>query len=195
MNLLDRIRDHKEELVKAAEESPFIVFLCGPTLDSKKPAPSSVLRASLTERLVAEGFEVVLGEDDGLEEARLDLGINAQDNELEFIRRHCNAVIVIADSVGAFCELGLFSWHFVHDNGVIKNGSPNTDFIVLVDQQYEKAKSYLKEGPVNAVLGFGQAHFVDFSKYAADEIILRLKSRRGVLTVDRRGRPPKGGDK
>lgn len=107
MNLLDRIRDHKEELVKAAEESPFIVFLCGPTLDTENPEPSAALRASLTERLVAEGFEVVLGEDDGLEEARLDLGINAQDNELEFIRRHCNAVIVIADSVGAFCELGL----------------------------------------------------------------------------------------
>ena len=192
MSLLEKIKSHKEELVKAAEESPFIVFLCGPTLNTDDPKPPAVLRNSLKEKLDEEGFEVVLGEDDGLEDARLQLGINAQDNELEFIRHYCNAVIVVAASVGSFCELGLFSWHFVHENGVIENGS-NTDFIVLVDHQFEEDKSYLNEGPVNAVLGFGQAHFVDFSKYTADEIIRRLKSRRGVLTVDRRGRPPKGG--
>jgi hypothetical protein len=188
MNLLERIRNHKEGLVEAAEESPFIVFLCGPTLDDADPKPPAVLRADLMGRLMDEGFEVVLGENDGLENARLGLGINAQDNELEFIRRHCNAVIVIAASVGAFCELGLFSWHFVHENGVIENGS-NTDFIVLVDQKFEGDISYLNEGPVNAVAGFGQAHFVDFRTFAAEGIISRLKSRRGVLTVDRRGRP------
>lgn len=166
MNLIDRLRDHKEALLEAAEESTFIVFLCGPKLEDKKL--SSTLRASIKSQLESNGFEVVLGEDDGLENTRLHLGINAQDNELEFIRRYCNAVIVIADSVGAFCELSLFSWHFVHENGVIENGS-STDFIVLVDRQYESDKSYLNEGPINAIAGFGQVHFVDFATYTTDQ--------------------------
>lgn len=192
MDLGELFKDHKEQLVSAAKDSPFVVFLCGPTLKDDDPKPAATLRASLKKKLLDEGFEVVLGEDDGLEDTRLDLGINAQDNELEFIR-YCNAIIVIADSVGAFCELGLFSWHYVHEQGVINNAY--TDFILLVDQQYETDKSYLNEGPFNAVWGFGLAVFVDFSEYAADKIISRLKSRRGVLTVDRRGRPPKGGSK
>lgn len=188
MDLKARIESHKDELVRASEDSPFIVFLCGPTLKAEEPKPSAILRAQLKELLEAEGFQVVLGEDEGLEDVQLDLGINAQDNELEFIRKHCNAVIVIADSVGAFCELGLFSWHFVHKNGVIKS---DTDFILLVDQEYESDKSYLNEGPFNAVAGFGQAQFVNLGDYPCDQVIARLKSRRGVFTVDRRGRPPK----
>ena len=187
MNLVDKLRGHKEELVAAAGEVSFVVFLCGPTLNEEARTPSASLRENIRERLEKEGFEVVLGEDDGLEDARLSLGINAQDNELEFIRNHCNAVIIIADSVGAFCELGLFSWHFVHEAGVIENGS-RTDFIVLVDGQYQTHRSYLNEGPVNAVKGFGLAHFVDFSTYDVDDIVRRFKSRRGVLTIDQRGR-------
>jgi len=179
---------HAAELIKASQDSPFFVFLCGPTLNGRDPKPSARLRTQLKEQLEKEGFQIVLGEDEGLENARLNLGINAQDNELEFIRKHCNAVIVIADSVGAFCELGLFSWHFVHENGVIGN---HTDFILLVDQQYRNKKSYLNEGPFNAVAGFGYAQFANLSEYRCDEIITRLKSRRGVFTVDRRGRPQK----
>ena len=162
MDLKARIESHKDELVEAAQDSPFIVFLCGPTLDARDPQPSARLRAQLKERLEEEGFQVVLGEDAGLEDVRLHLGVNAQDNELEFIRKHCNAVIVIADSVGSFCELGLFSWHFVHDNGVIQN---STDFILLVDQRYRNEKSYLNEGPFNAVAGFGQALFANLGEY------------------------------
>ena len=182
MNLLDHIRDHKERLLRVADESSFVVFLCGPALNNDEK-PSSGLRARLKERLELEGFEVVLGEDEGLEDARLRLGINAQDNELEFIRRSCNAIIVIADSEGAYCELGLFSWHVVHKSGVIKNGT-NADLIVLVDQKYENHTSYLNEGPVAAARGFGQVYFIDFESYTADEIVSRLRARRGVLTAD-----------
>jgi hypothetical protein len=193
MNLQERIKTHRRDLEQAATASPFVVFLCGPTLKTDQPKPSSQLRRALSEALVSEGFEVVLGEDDGLEETRLDFGVNAQDNELEFIRRHCNAVIVIADSVGAFCELGLFSWHFVHERGLIKSGT-NADFIVLVDEQFERDKSYLNEGPVRAVQGFGQALFVDFGTYDVAGIVQRFKARRGVQTMDRRGRP-RGGNR
>lgn len=183
----DILRKHKEALVEAANSQPFVVFLCGPSLKPGQDKPSAHLRASLLKKLGDEGFIVVLGEDDGLENARVHGGINAQDNELEFVSNECNAVVLIADSVGSYCELGLFSWHAVHADGSIVNGT-RADLIVLVDEEYEADKSYLNEGPVNAVMGFGRALYVDFRAYTGDEVVTRLRSRRGVYTVDRRGR-------
>ncbi|MGE0735611.1 MAG: hypothetical protein AB7P50_12740 [Alphaproteobacteria bacterium] len=190
MSVSGAIESHRGELIAAASGLPFIVFLCGPSLRQTRCRPSARLRERLYRDLAAAKFEVILGEDDGLENSRLDLGINAQDNELEFIRSYCNAVVIIADSVGAFCELGLFSWHFVHRDGVLrKNG--NTDCIVLINEKYKKYRSYLNEGPAAAVNGFGKLEFVNFAAYDSNDIIKRLSSRRGVMTMDRRGRPRK----
>jgi hypothetical protein len=114
------VQQHTDELVEAASDTAFVVFLCGPTL-SDHTKPSANLRRKIKEGLEAARFDVILGEDDGLEEARLKVGLNAQDNELEFIRKSCNAVVLLADSVGSFCELGLFSWHFAHAAGVLSD--------------------------------------------------------------------------
>lgn len=177
-----RIKKHKDNLVRSASKAPFIVFLCGPAMASK--TPPAILRERLRKQLTSHGIDVVLGEDDGLEDARLGLSVNAQDNELEFIRSHCNAVVIIAASVGSFCELGLFSWHCVHEDGVI-----SADMIVLIDKEYSNAKSYLNQGPVAAVHGFGQALFVDFDAYDGDDVVTRLLSRRATSIMDRRGKP------
>lgn len=182
---------HKAGLDQAAEENPFIVFLCGPTL-SDLSKPSAKLRLDLKKALEAEKFEVVLGEDDGLEDGRVAVGVNAQDNELEFISTSCNAVILIADSVGAFCELGLFSWHFVHTGGKLKKTRGQTEFFLLLDEKFSDAKSYLKEGPTRAVNGFGTVLYVDFSSFDANPVLARMRDRRGVMIVDnKRGRPRK----
>ena len=180
-NLQNHIATHEADLFKVTADSDFLVFLCGPSLKESKP--SARLRRQLKKRLEQENFEVVLGEDDGLEDARLNVGLNAQDNELEFIRKHCQAVIVIADSVGAFCELGLFSWHRIHKAGLINS---ETDFILLVDQEYQKDKSYLNEGPFSA-LKFSGAHaqFVNLAEHSCEDIVARLKHRRILFCMDR----------
>ena len=176
---------HKQELLDEAKHRPFIVFLCGPTLNDKSK-PSAALRARLKEALEADSFEVVLGEDDGLEDGRLALNLNAQDNELEFISASCNAVVVIADSVGSFCELGLFSWHFVHDGGRLHGTQARTEFILLVDEKYKDVKSYLNEGPARAVNGFGVVHYVNFDTFDCTLLLNRIRDRRGTMIVDRR---------
>src|SRR5260370_14658721 len=145
MKVTEALEQHRDQLVKIASDAPFIVFLCGPNLEHDKS--SSRLRSKIKQQLEKEGFEVVLGEDEGL--ANVDLkgiGINAQDNEVEFIRTSCNAVIIIADSVGSFCELGLFSWRFVHQDGAFREGQ-NTDCIVLLNEKYKDHVSYLNDGP------------------------------------------------
>ena len=93
MAIAETFASFRDEFIRAAKDSPFIVFLCGPSLKLETPA---LLRKAIKVHLEKENFEVVLGEDKGLDNPQLQaIGINAQDNELEFIRsavwgrRHC----------------------------------------------------------------------------------------------------------
>ena len=188
MDLKQSVARHAAALRDLSKEAPFTVFLCGPTLNTENPRPAGQLRQKLIEVLEADGFEVVLGEDDGLENERISFGLNAQDNELEFIRRQCNAVVILADSVGAFCELGLFTWHFVHEGGLI-GVETKPAFIVLISEEYEGHKSYLNEGPVQSVLGFGDVQYINYGEYNPEKIKAILSNKRSIQTLDRRGRP------
>lgn len=207
------VKRHGEILKGLSEDASFTVFLCGPTLSAlsndgsqgviagiknllgvkKKPSaglqPAAAIRRRLIDDLEANGFEVVLGEDEGLEDERLKHGMNAQDNELQFVKNCCNAVVIVASSVGSFCELGLFSWHYVHKEGQINSRELPPAFIVLVDKKFESHKSYLNEGPVRSIMAFGHAMFVDYENFDPDQIIKILKERRSVQTQDKRGRP------
>jgi len=61
MSLAEELKRHADELVAAASETPFIVFLCGPKLTAN--TASARFRARIKERLEQEKFEVILGED------------------------------------------------------------------------------------------------------------------------------------
>jgi hypothetical protein len=177
---------HTAEFVSISDEKPFVVFLCGPTLDPKKTKPSAQLRERIKDALEKEKFTVVLGEDESIDNPDIrGIGINLQDSELEFVARNCNAIVIVADSVGSFCELGLFSWHFAHEKGMLSA----LDFILLVDDQHEFPASYLNQGPALAVHGHGRLDFVKFDTFDADRVVSKLRARRGTYTVDRRGRP------
>lgn len=188
MKLVDAYKQHSEGLLRDAGKSSFIVFLCGPNLSLR--SSSARLRKKIKRDLEKDGFEVVLGEDEGLDNTKLKgISINPQDNEVEFIRKYCGAVIIVADSVGAFCELGLFSWHLVHNNGFFD--ANKTYCVVLINQKYKSDKSYLNLGPVAAVDAFGRVEFINYADYDSGQILTRLRQRRGILTLDRRGRPRK----
>jgi len=173
-----------EDLEKIFSGKRSVVFLCGPSM--KKPkVPGVKLRKNLEVTLKKEGFEVVLGEDDGLEEIRNRYSTYAHENELLFIEKHCNCIILIASSVGAYCELGLFSYKKLH--GL----SDKTDFVLVLSSKYKKAKSYLNEGPAAAIKDFGKVYYGNLNNFDYSEIIDRLKRRRAVYLTDIRGRPPK----
>jgi hypothetical protein len=160
-----------------------VIFLCGPSSQNINH-PGAQLRIELEEVLEKEGFEVILGEDDGLENIRHKYSSYAHENELLFIQKHCNAVVLIASSVGAFCELGLFSYQKVHD---LEN---MTDFILIISKDYENTASYLKEGPAAAIDDFGKVFYGDLNNFDYTGIIERLKRRRAVYFTSRKGRPP-----
>jgi hypothetical protein len=160
-----------------------VIFLCGPSSKDLKH-PGAQLRIDLEEALKKEGFEVILGEDDGLEAIRHKYSTYAHENELMFIQKHCNAVILIASSVGAYCELGLFSYNKAHDSESI------TDFILIISNEYENVQSYLSEGPAAAIDDFGKVYYGDLSNFDYSNIIKRLRRRRSVYFSSSKGRPP-----
>ncbi len=189
---------HREALLQESEDTPFIVFLCGPAIkdvieDPERPGhdEAAILRAKIKHELEQNGFDVVLGEDDGLENPRIHVGKDAQDNELQYIAKYCDAVIIVTGktAIGAFCELGLFSWHFAHPKGAIKQNGPEKDFILLVDEKYKDSKSYFNEGPANIVAAFGQTEYVNYNTYDVKPLINRFNLRKTMIDKDGRGRP------
>jgi len=177
-----------EELASIFAGQKMVVFLCGPSLVDLS-VEGAQLRQDLKDALEAENFEVVLGEDDGLEDLRAMYGHYAHENELQFIEGQSNAVVLIASSPGALCELGLFSYKKVHaDNN-------KTDFILIIDERFKGKRSYINEGPVTAIDDFGKVYHGDLKSFDYKPIIKRLVRRRAIYFTDTRGRPKSKGRK
>jgi hypothetical protein len=185
----DAFLELRDDFVSIAAERPFRVFLCGPAMRGSPKRPAQKLRQRISRVLKKEGFHVVLGEDDGILNKEITrLGVNAQDNELQFIDKSCDAIVIVASSPGSFCELGLFSWHFSND----RDRYANKNCIVLIDAAYQKDKSYLNLGPAKAVLAFGHVEFVDFNSYNPKEVYERLNAQRGVTAANKLRRRQRG---
>jgi hypothetical protein len=187
IGLRESVRNFAKDLEGAFGEKNYVVFLCGPTLkivgkDADKDN-AAALRLRLKIELESEGFEVVLGEDDGLEGLRTKYSGMAHENELQFIQGQSNAVLLIASSVGSFCELGLFSHQHVREN------TRGTDFILILDEKFKNDISYLNEGPAKAIDNYGKLVHGDFFDFDINPVLERLKIWRNVWSTRRKGRP------
>ncbi len=183
--LRQRIGAHQEIFVEAAEHRPFTVLLCGPSASNLPETPSSRLLEDIRKSLTDDGFDVVLGENAGINTPQINTGFNSLSNELEFVKTHCNAVVLIAETAGNWCELGLFSWHLA-DSKKLRDG---TRFFVLIDESHSKGNDFVKLGPFAYANAFGKAEFADFSQYDSSEIVSNLQILRSVYAIDKRGRP------
>ena len=175
---------YSQELAELYHSKKFAVLLCGPTLGDLNTLgkPGESLRKKLKDALEEKGFDVILGEDDGLEEPRLQYGMDAQENEMSFVKKHCNAIVLIASSIGAYCELGLFSYYKIHSTDKL-------DFILIISDEHEGKKSYLNLGPATAVKYWGKVYYKDLEKFDVSSVVKRLEQRRAVLWMDDKGRP------
>ena len=109
----------------------------------------------------------------------------AHENELAFIKKECGAIVLIADSVGSYCELGLFAHKQTHER---KN---RPDFVLIVDHEFKGKPSYLNEGPARAIDDFGIVFYEDLTTFDCSKVLKRLQGRRAVYLFDGRGRPAK----
>lgn len=177
------VSQYESELQEVAEEKLFTVFLCGPTLkDLTKP--SAALRQLILDDLRKEGFEVVLGEDDGLMQLQDDFGGDAQTNEIGFIRKKADAVVLIADSPGSFSELGLFShYHFSSER--------KFPFVLIINDSFDGDGSYIAQGPVQLVEASGKIIFADleneienYDTEIKESLMKQLKTIRFATLMD-----------
>jgi hypothetical protein len=176
------------ERYRAALEAEFasnamVVFLCGPSA-TRRPEPGAELRVRLQDALTAANFEVVLGEDDGLEHLQKMYGKYAHENERHFVESQAAAVVLVAASIGSFCELGMFA-----DRLVTERNRASKDFILIADAKYEHDPSYFNLGPAKVVQHFWTVHYTDFSTFDVAQVVDRLKGRRSIFKSETRGRP------
>lgn len=175
----ESVARYADELAEIFASNKHVVFLCGPSLKDMA-RPGAKLRSELEEKLTDENFEVVLGEDDGLEELREKYHSYAHLNEVKFIRNQCNTVLVIASSVGSFCEIGLFSYLRTLPKNVEEEWG-SADIILLVDESYKDEKSYLNEGPAMAVDDHdGKIFYGDLESFDTTKLLERLRRRRAA---------------
>lgn len=179
-----RISGHKEVVATESELKPFVVLLCAPSTVSNEKSGSAKLGLKIRDALVADKFEVVLGEDDGINDPRISSTGNSAIDEFEFVKNKCNAVVILADSIGTFCTLGIVSWNLANDHEPIKEG---VDFIVLVNGSHAEKSQFFRRGSYAILEGAGKAEFISFESYDISPIVDRLRSRRSFYTLDRRG--------
>ena len=169
----------REEMDTQIKDCPYIVFLCGPSPSKTEEKASSKLRTDINSLLKEEGFQVIMGEDAGLEKLREEYGLDAQTNEIHLLRNQDNkAIVLIADSVGSHCELGLFSWLYAQNCklGLDRN---IVSFFVIADQQYMNDESYFNQGPIAMLKeADGKVLFCDFSTFDMDDILKPLNRKR-----------------
>jgi len=176
-----------KELQSMFESNSFVVFLCGPTLCDSEIKDGAALRKRIKESLEHERFEVVLGEDDGLDSLRKYHDGFAHDNEIHFIKKEAGAILLVADSPGSFCELGLFSYLYYADP---EDALKQIDFILLVKKCHEGEESYFNTGPAAAIDAFGgKVIYGDFGNFDIAPIVKRLRQRRTAWFTHKKGRP------
>ncbi len=189
---LNPIYRYREEILKLeTSQRKYVVFLCGPSI-KKRHDHGAILRRQLKKTLEINGFDVVLGEDDGLEDVRINSGNDAQTNEIMFISSQCSEVIIIASSPGSFCELGAFTACLTM--GIDKKKLRNKGFILIISDEHEGQKSFVNSGPAKVIDCYtGKVHYESFKKFEVSKIIDRLKHRRVMYFQDMRGRKRKEG--
>lgn len=175
---------YAKTLEKEFESNRSVVFLCGPTY-SDPPTLGAQVRRTLEKSIASAGFEVVLGEDDGLLALQARYGKYAHQNEMHFVLDQAAAIVLVAGSPGGFCELGMFADRLPEMKDVAH------DFILVVEEKYRPAPSYLNLGPARVVQDLRLLVYADFANFDPTEIVARLIRRRTLYRIDSRGRPHK----
>ncbi len=115
-----------------------LIFLCGASHESGRP---SARREALRRFLHSQSpdLRVVYAEGVLSELAKIGHNKNVLDLEHE-ISNIADRIIIVVESVGAVCELGAFA----HE-------SLRRKLVVINDEHYRTAKSFLNEGPIAAL--------------------------------------------
>lgn len=178
MTNFEKIRRYRQAQLEDAaqrEYRPLDIFLAGPFVDINKSASDSentgsaakVLRYELYSRLEAQGHVIYLGEDVEMRvngTANYGKYANAVVYERHHIAKHNDALIVLPDSPGSFCEIG--DWASSSDTC--------TSMLILIDHLHAGKINYINEGVVKFAKSNGaEACYIDYNKHDDVEKVCR----------------------
>lgn len=164
----------KYQMLLARTKTRLSVFVAGPFLepswhadDLETKSPSVKLRAKLRDHVRSTGNDVVLGEHNGVAEITTEsipsIG-NIAASELALVQ-DADAIILIPDSPGSFCEAG--AWSMI--------GSVCQKMLVLPNATYQHEIGYLQA----ALLPFFRSRHacVEWSDYNQHELVIGAVDR------------------
>lgn len=134
----EAIQDFGRRLPEAITETPFTVFVCGPTHESNNPRPSAVLRQFVSNEIAnrIQGVTVVWGEHKDFRgivgEVRL-RKFNDLTKEIAFAISNADLVLIFPDSPGSFVELGSF--------GIHERICPH--LVIVFDRRHKKGRGFV----------------------------------------------------
>lgn len=161
-----RTAEARDAAIRAARTLD--VFLAGPFIDVREASTHADNSSSAAKKLrffLYERFEqlhhvVYLGEDAEMRTngvANFGSLANAVVYERSHIKRHLNAVVVLPDSPGSFCEIG--DW--ASDPDICKS------LILIIDASHEGKLNYINEGIVRLARSNGaEVRYLDYSDHA-----------------------------
>ena len=144
-----------------------VTLVMGPDLASS--APGAVLRRVLVDRIRAFGASVEPEHKGLIAAAERHLGAgHALDHYETYLVKLSHLVVIIPDSVGSFCELGLFA---------ASKFSPK--LLILANDDHPDSGSYIADGPLtSAKNNSAELHFVDYSDHDATWAVVKARLER-----------------
>jgi hypothetical protein len=185
---VNRLQAHKSVLADISSQKDFKVLLCGPSLSETERSDGARLNSRLKSLFESEGFDVILGENDGLKNIDFSKHGNSIVGEFEFVKSSCNAVVIIAETIGAWCELSLFSWQIANDP---KARNRAVDLIVLISDEHITGNEFFRAGTYSLVNSYGKADFVCLAQYDPTILLERLRGRRLIYATNSARKPRK----
>ena len=132
---LASIKSHLEKNESKFITYPKFIFLCGKAIDGQyEKTNRGILQNYLQKQ--SEDIFIVLSE--RLWEESFNSNIDLLTFE-EFLAEISDAIVLFCESPGSYCELGAFAY---------ANKLFSDKLVIVIDEQYKEAKSFIMTGPV-----------------------------------------------
>ena len=132
---INSIRSHLEKNESKFITYPKFVFLCGKAIDGQYEKTN---RGILDNYLKKQSEDIFIVLSEQLWEDGFDSNIDLLTFE-EFLAEISDAIILFCESPGSYCELGAFAY---------ANKLFSDKLVVVIDEKYRGAKSFIMTGPV-----------------------------------------------
>ena len=173
----------EDALDVSISEIPIDLVVMGPGLEETTPA--AILRRKIIKEAAKYGATIEPEHPDLIEisEKKLAGGHHLTAYEMHLVDIS-DLVVIIPDSPGSFCELGLFATYT----------AASQKMLVLTSEDYPREGTYVADGPLTAARhNLAEVHFVDYTDFAVSWALVesrlqKIRAERVMRTLTGRSK-------